>query len=160
MIDTATRRTCERLPRNGVPLRALCDRHARNGATIVELMIALAVLAAVLVTVTQALLGLAIQRRAAQRQQQALIEAANVMERMMALPFDDVTDEKAAGAELSEESQRVLPDGSLRVRVSDAEQPPAGKRIEVEVGWRNRAGQMHQSARLVAWKYRTEGQQP
>lgn len=128
-------------------------RSQRRGLTLIEITIAVFLLA-VSMTATVRIIGwLASERRACERRQCATREAANVMEHLTALPWDSLTAESARNFALSEPSRSGLPSGELSVAVD--EQAAAGsKRLSVRVRWRNRAGEWDAPVRLTAWIHR------
>ncbi len=95
----------------------------------------------------------ALQRRAAEQRQRAVQEAANVMERLTAYPFDEVTPERARAVSISPATLQSLPGAKLAVEVAPT-QPgpgPSAKRIAVRLRWRNRAGDWEAPVRLTTW---------
>jgi hypothetical protein len=81
-------------------------------------------------------------------------EVANVMERLCARPWEEVTPEGAGEIELSEEAEETLPDGNVEIEVVQPDDEPEAKRISVQVRWQPEPNQPPRSVRLVAWKYR------
>jgi prepilin-type N-terminal cleavage/methylation domain-containing protein len=125
-------------------------RRRREGFTLVEIMAA-AVMLAVAMSLMLELVGwVARERRASERRQRAVQEAANVMERLTARAWDDLDEEGVAGLELSPPSRKALPGGELKVAVAAAEGTGL-KRVEVSVRWRNRSGEPEAPVRLVSW---------
>jgi Tfp pilus assembly protein PilV len=134
----------------------------RRGVTIFEMTIALLLAGVVLAGMAQLLAALASHRRESERRLAAIHEAANQMERLAVLPWSELTPEATAAWKLSQEAADALPAGELTVSISDAElpveAPPAARRVEVEVAWRNSAGPMVDPVRVVAWRFPQEGQ--
>ena len=97
------------------------------------------------------------ERRAADRRQWAVQEAANVMERLAAQPWERLTSEQAAAVELSATARQVLPDAQLEVNVVNEPEQPTAKRLLVAVQWQRRPGQPVARVALVSWVYRREG---
>ena len=59
---------------------------------------------------------------------------------------------------LSSEAKRLLPEGQIQVTVAeDVSEAVRLKRIVIEVGWMNQAGQHVQPVRLAAWKHAGAG---
>lgn len=131
---------------------------ARRGFTLIEMLAAATMLAAVMVIAFQAVAGIAGQHRAAVRRQTALREAANAVERLAALEWDALTPEAAKGAGLSPEARQSLPDAQLRAEVLPWLGDATARQIRVEVCWADAAGQAEAPVRLVAWRYRPAGQ--
>ena len=127
-----------------------------RGFTLTEVVVTGVVLAAMLVVCLKLLSATAAQRRSMADRRTANREAANVMERLAARPWEELT---AAGAEkiaLSAAAERTLLDAELEVEVSEPAEVPGAKRIVVAVRWRDRANQPRMTARLVAFKFRHE----
>ena len=132
----------------------------RRGSAIIEATMAVAIVAAALLSVMQLLAVVGQQRRDAEQRRTATREVANVMEQLLAQPWEDVTAERLAALELSADCRRVMPDARLRAEVADEAGPPGVKRIRVELDWLDRGGQRGEPARLVAWKFRSEEAAP
>jgi hypothetical protein len=97
----------------------------------------------------QALVVASQQRRAIEQQHIALEEASNIMEQIMAQPWD-----RPAGSwQLSDGARGVLPAATVVVEVTPNEADDTAKKVTVEIRWSNRAGELVAPLRLVAWKY-------
>jgi len=125
-----------------------------------EITAAGAVLAVLLTVSLQMLAATAARRRAVEDRQTALVEAANAMERLAAVPWEEVTDEDLAEMQLSEPAQKVLRRGTLAVDVRKAGGEPEAKRIAVTVAWQDGSGNPQRPVTLVAWRYRAGFPQP
>jgi hypothetical protein len=119
-----------------------------------EVCVALLILAAAMVAIAQLLVLAAQQRRAVDRQRVATREVANLMEQAMALPWEQLSEEGLRDLQLSEVSQLRLPEARANLQVMVEEGPPLGKRVTVQVDWRNRAGLRPQPVELSAWRFR------
>jgi hypothetical protein len=119
---------------------------------MVELTLAVFLLAVAMTTTVQVLGWVATERRGVERRQCATLEVANLMERLTAEPYDRVTPKSARALNLSEETRRKLPQPELTVDV--AEQDVGGhkeKRLAVRLRWRNRGGTWEAPVRLTTW---------
>jgi hypothetical protein len=120
---------------------------------LVEVAMA-AVLLMIAMTLTVKVLGLvATERRGTERRQRALVEVANLMERITAYPFDEVTPELGGRLTLSPTGRQSLPDSELKVDVVGSE-PAAGrsaKRIAIRLRWRGSDGEWVAPVRLTSW---------
>jgi hypothetical protein len=128
-------------------------RSRRRGSLLVEVAMA-AVLLMIAMTLTVKVIGLvALERRASERRQRALVEVANVMERITAHPFDDVTPELAGRLALSPPAKQSLPDSELAVNVAASEPGPgrSAKRIAIMLRWRGPDGEWMAPVRLTSW---------
>lgn len=129
----------------------------RRGFSLIEALAATAVLTSLIAAWLPLQHVTARLRRAAQWQQVAQFEAAGVLERLAAWPPADLTPEKVAGIELSDEVRNTLPNANLRVEVqpvANGEVP--GVRIMVRVTWNDSATDLKpKQIELVAWRYGT-----
>jgi hypothetical protein len=126
----------------------------RCGIYLLEMAVAGVLLLAVMMLCVRYFAVTATQRRALDRRQAALGEAANVMERVTARPWSDLTAEGLSKISLSPETKLALPDGELKIDLADEEAKPEAKRITVTIRWQDDQGQWTQPARLTAWRYR------
>jgi hypothetical protein len=103
-------------------------------------------------TLTMKMLGwVALERRVAERRECAVQEAANLMERLGAFRWNELTDERARRLALSERARAALPGAELSVRV---ERPADdARRLVVNLRWRNRAGSFDRPVRLTSWRF-------
>ena len=120
----------------------------RRGFTLLEVMAAGALLAVAMTLAVHALGGMAADRRALDRRREATQEAANLMERLAATPWDDLTTEALAPVALSPEAAGALPDGTLKIAVSSR---GTLKRLAVEIRWRGQGGPPEAPVRLTSW---------
>jgi type II secretory pathway pseudopilin PulG len=115
----------------------------RAGFLLGELLITV-ILLAVAMTVAVRLVGwVALEQRAAERRERALMEASNLLERLA-----------AARAALSPAAQQALPGAELKVEVTEVDSPLPAKRLRVQVRWRDRSGGFEAPIRLTTWVYR------
>ena len=126
----------------------------RRGSTLLELIVATALLGVVFATVAPVFSWLAAERRAADQTQLASLEVANVMERLAQTPWETLSDVSTKNIALSESARKHLDEARLTVRVVEETGPPAAKRVNVELTWRNRADQFVAPMRLTAWVFK------
>ena len=120
---------------------------------LVELTISAAMLA-VAMTLTVQMLGLAArQRRESDHRQRATLEAANLMERLAAGPFDEITPERARGLSRSTAAPAGLTGAEWTVEVKDEAPGPgrSARRIAVRLRWKGRSGEWEAPVRLTTW---------
>lgn len=148
----------DRFPRLGESrLRA---GQPRPAFTITESLVALALLGAAAALMAQTLGGVAQQRRAADQHSLAMQEAANVMEQLFAVPYAELTPERAAGLSLSELARHQLPGARLEVAVASVAEEPAAKEVRVALRWHDRSGQYGAPLQLTAWRHQTKRSGP
>jgi len=125
----------------------------RRGSLLAEVAMA-TVLLMIAMTLTVKVLGsVALERRASERRQRAVLEVANLMERITAYPFEEVTGDLAGRMALSPAARQSLPDSELAVGVVGSE-PGAGrsaKLIAIKLRWRARDGEWEAPVRLTSW---------
>jgi len=126
----------------------------RRGFTLVEAMVG-AMLLAVAATICLQLLTLSTAAgRAADQRRLAAREAANIMERLMARPIDQLTPETIQGIELSKEATEALPEAQLAIRLDrQADDRPPATRLTLTLAWQGHGGRPAAPLRLVAWRY-------
>lgn len=143
----------------------------RRGFTLLETFAAAAVLGALMVLCVKFFSAAAAQQEAMRDRSRAIQLAANVMERLAAEPWDQLTAEKVRPLQDAEDLRQSLPECRIEIQISEGDdpiaaarkpgQPPAGsgepgaKRIEVLVHWPSRADAAQRPVRLVAWRYRS-----
>ena len=134
-------------------MMAKSAKSIRRGSLLVEVAMA-AVLLMIAMGLTVKVLGLvAVERRASERRQRALLEVSNIMERITAYPFDEVTPELGRRLALTPTSKQSLPDAQLAVDVAGSE-PGAGrsaKRVAIRLRWRGPEGEWVAPVRLTSW---------
>jgi hypothetical protein len=140
--------------------------NSRRAVALLE-AIAAAALLAVLVTVCLRMFALtALERRAVEKRAIAMQEAANAIESVAALPWDQVTPERLAEIELSPSVKEILPGGALKLSVEPATTGPPGtigpqgKHVRVELTWTNATGGVDAPVRLAYWAYPRPGASP
>jgi len=125
----------------------------RRGSLLAEVTMA-TVLLMIAMTLTIKVLGVvALERRNSERKQRAVMEVANLMERITAFPFEQVTPGLAGRMTVSDAVRQSLPDSELAVDVVGSE-PGAGrraKRIAIKLRWRGRSGEWEAPVRLTSW---------
>jgi Tfp pilus assembly protein PilV len=132
----------------------------RRGFTLLEVTLA-GLLLVVLMAITVQMLGWVVsERRAAERRQWAIQEAANVMERLVVQPWDELTSDVEEAIDLSPQASAVLPDAELQVTVAAEPDQPDAKRLSVAVRWRPRPDQAAVQVRLTSWVYPRKEAQP
>ena len=124
----------------------------RRGFTLIEVIVAIALLAAALLAATQVLAISAKQRSAADRNFEAQLEASNVAEEIAAMDYDAITPGTAEGMKFTPEAQAAIPSAELKVtcEVLETYDLPT-KRIAIEVSWPD-VGAERRSVRLTTFK--------
>ncbi len=127
----------------------------RRGMTLIELAVAAALLGTLLTVSLKMLAASADLRRVTDQRQAASLAMGNLLERLSARPWNELTPELATKEKLPPEAARQLPDAELKIEItaqtSEAELP--AKRIAVSLRWRGPGGQMVAPVKLVTWRY-------
>ncbi len=126
----------------------------RRGIYLLEMSVAGVLLLAMMALCVRYFAVTAAERRVLDQRQAALGEAANVMERISAMPWSDLTAEGLAKTSLSPEAKIALPDGELKIDIADEDAKPEARRITVTIRWQDDEGQWVQPVRLAAWRYK------
>jgi len=128
-------------------------RSKRRAVTILEVMISAAMLSALLGVCWQLTAAVGAANRAAAERQTAICEAANLMETIATLPWDELTARRVGRLQLSEEAQLRLPGGELEIELTGPAGSPPAKRIVVSIRWQDRSDQLTRPVRLATWRY-------
>jgi hypothetical protein len=126
----------------------------RRGAMLLEMIVAGSLLGTLLVICAQLLAAAAAGRLAADQRQCALAELANVMERVAARPWSELTDAAVAKEQLSPSAVSQLPAAELALEIATEPNDSDAKRITIRLGWQDRAGQRPGPLTLTTWRYR------
>jgi hypothetical protein len=125
----------------------------RRGSLLAEVTMATVMLAIAMSLTVKVLGWVALERRAAERRQRAVLEVANVMERITSYPFEEVTPDLTRRITLSTTADQSLPESDLVVDVTHSD-PGAGrsaKRIAIRLRWKGRSGEWDAPVRLTSW---------
>lgn len=133
----------------------------RRGYTILEALVAAILLGAAGVVAIHMLVATTASGHKTELRRLATREAANVMERVMALPDDQLTPEAVGRLALSPQAEKALPGAKLAVRLDPQADPgPPATRVTVELVWKSHAGEPASPLRLLAWRFSPEEAAP
>ena len=118
---------------------------------MLELAVAAALAGTLLAVGLQLMVTSVAGRRGIDRRACALVELGNVMERVAARPWSELTDAVLAGEQLTPLATRLLPGAKLKIEISAVQHD--AKRIAASLAWADGGGQMTEPLRLVTWKY-------
>jgi hypothetical protein len=95
------------------------------------------------------------QRRDSERRQIAVLEAANLMERLTARPFEALTADSSRELLLSPRARQSLPGAELNVdiRANDPAGGAGSKRVALRLRWQSRSGEWAAAVHLASWVY-------
>jgi len=125
----------------------------RRGSMFVETAIGIALAIIVMIAVAQLVAVIAKQRRAVDQTRVATQEVSNLMERVIVLPWDELTTEAIAERDHSPASVTGLEDPQLSITVAELDDALPTKQIEIALSWRDNANRRVEPVRLVAWKH-------
>ena len=138
----------------------MTQNRCREAMTVLEVTLALAVLSLAFVLLGQFLTAAAQQRRVSEHRRLALQEAANAIERVAALSWDEVTAEELSGWKPSTSLSSTLPQATMKSIVAVEPGPPEAKRVRIEIAWTNASGQPGEPIGLTTFVYRPREVQP
>jgi type II secretory pathway pseudopilin PulG len=123
--------------------------------TLIELAVAAALLGTLLTVSLKMLAASADLRRLTDQGQAAALAAGNLLERLSARPWKELTPELAAKEKLPPDAVGQLPDAELKIEITEqtSEADLPAKRIAVSLVWRGPGGQPVAPLKLVTWRY-------
>ncbi len=130
----------------------------RRGFSLIEIAVAAALLAVLIGVSAQMVVATNAQRPALEKRAIALQQAANIIERVTAWPWQDITAERLASVKLAPSVTELLPGAALKLSVEPAVDAPPGKHVRVEISWTNAAGGTDSPVRLNYWAYARPGE--
>jgi hypothetical protein len=122
---------------------------------LVEASAAMLMLAVLTTVCLQFMWAVSDQRRQLFAHLTASQEAANLMERLSALKWDELTGDAAGKLQLSAEARKSLPEAHCELLVEGPSGDPPAKRIVVNVYWPSQPGGPEHRVRLTAWRYKS-----
>jgi len=125
----------------------------RRGSMLLEVVIASGLAAVLAMLFAQALSSVALERRHVERRAIALQEAANIVERVAALEWSQITSEGVTDIGLSPEIEHILPAAAAHLSVEEQPGEVPAKQVRVEIQWQGAAGQPEPPVRLSYWAY-------
>ena len=125
-----------------------------RGVTLVEVIIAAAVLVIMMSVLLQLMGVLSQQRRAMERRSWSIQADCNLMERFTAQDWDEITADTADQLELPTEMIDLFPDVELHVHVEEDRLGPPAKCVIVVISGQDLSGEQTSLARLSVWVYR------
>ena len=131
-------------------------KSSRRGFTIVEMMAAGAMTVVLVTMCVQMLTFTTVQRRAAERRTIALEEAANLVESVRALSWEEVTPERVAQFRISKAAQDILAGATLKIALEPSTSGPPAKLVRLEIAWPGGADGRDASVHLSSWIFSRE----
>jgi len=129
-------------------------RSPRRGSIIHEAIIAMLLATMVIVGAAEVMVVVWKQKREIERRSLARREAANLMEEVMLVPWQELAEEADRELELSDDAKTRLPNSSAKRTVGLLEDDDGAVRITIEVTWGDAQKRLGRPVLLVAWRYR------
>lgn len=132
---------------------SLARRQRRHGGTLAESVMALVILVTALGLLGQAISSAYRQHKTARLQITAQLEAANLLEQILALPWESVSGETDFGERIAAGNlSATMPNCRARVEVDGVDGDRSLKRIRVTIEGPESSGRARLSlAQLVGW---------
>jgi type II secretory pathway pseudopilin PulG len=141
-------------PKQIPPKVAAITSIPRSGVTMLELVAAIALFSTVTVLVVPVLGRVATVRDEAAAHETAVLEAANLMERLAKLSARrELTNADLESLALSDATGNSLVSPQLDVTLGEPEGEPASRRLTVAVSWENSAGQRGAPVTVTRYLY-------
>jgi hypothetical protein len=126
----------------------------RGGFGLIEMAITGALILAAMTVTVQVIGWIALERKAVERRERAVLEAENLLERISSHPWDELSTESMTRYKVPSTAAGLLRGSTLKVEVTPFDDAPARKKILLELRWLDRSGRPEAPVRLVAWSYR------
>jgi Tfp pilus assembly protein PilV len=139
---------------------SLSKRRRRDGLSMTEMVVTVAITTVAMVGGVQIMSLASRQCRMVEDRRLACLEAGNIMEQIMARPWEEITPGDVSAFELSEACRQTLPDARLRVEIEAEATDPGARRITIEIDWQANALRRGEPVRLVAWRYLNKEARP
>jgi hypothetical protein len=122
---------------------------------LLEVAVATVLLMTAMALAAKLVIGVTVERRAAERRLWAVQEVSNLAERLSGEPYDRLDADRARELAAGAKTGSVLPDAEWAVEVHDAGgNGPAAKRVTVSLRWKDRSGGWTAPVRATSWVYR------
>jgi len=128
-------------------------RNHRRGMMMMELIAVCVLLGMLLAVCMQMVAAVASQHRAAERRQCAMLELGNIMERVAARPWNQLTAAALASERPAASAVDLLPEAELKMEVAALPNEPNAKRITAVLRWRDRDGCPPSQTILTTYRY-------
>jgi Tfp pilus assembly protein PilE len=129
---------------------------SRCGSMMVELLACGALLGVVLSTAIPTLRWAIHQRKFTDEREVAMLEVDNLMERVTALDWNELTTERAGEFRLSAAVAAQLPESRLAIAVEPDADDASAKIVRINLTWDDAALRPAPPVRLTAWVYRRD----
>ena len=132
-----------------------------RGTTLLEILVASVLVAALTTLTIQSVTAIGRQQRTAWQRTVALQVAANEMEAIAEHPWSELEPGTSTIEQAQSESTiATLPDFELTRSIELDSADPTAKRIEIAVRWTSKMGETARPVRLIAWVYQMQDAEP
>jgi type II secretory pathway pseudopilin PulG len=128
-------------------------RSFRSGYILLEAILAAALLAVLMTVSLRMLSAISAQRRAAEQRAIALEEVANLMERALARPWNEISSQSASPSDVDDSLQRILPGAAATMTVEPSDDTLEGKHLHATITWKPAASRPDAAVTLHFWAY-------
>ena len=125
----------------------------RRAFTLLEVIVAAAMLAVLLTTSVQMLRALSIHQRASERRAVALEAAEAVADQVANIPWDQLTAESAKKVTIPKPLDDYLLGAKLSVSLDEEAAPTPSRRLHIDLTWNGPDGQAVAPVRLTSWVF-------
>jgi hypothetical protein len=139
---------------------SLWKRRSRHGLSMTEMILTVMLTSAAMVGGAKLMAVAHQQGRLVDQRRLAGVEASNILEQVMAQPWQQITPGEQSAFGLSDAGRQLLPDAKVRVVVDPEPAQPEARRITVAIDWQVAAQRRGRPVRLVAWQYLNTEAQP
>jgi hypothetical protein len=130
------------------------NRTFRRGSLLIEILACGALLGVALTTVVPTLRWVLLQRKLTDQREAAMLEVDNLMERVTAVDWDDLTTDRVATFHLSDAIAAQLPESRLAITVEPDPDEAVAKIVRIDLTWDFGPGRPAPPVRLATWVYR------
>lgn len=126
----------------------------RCGSMMIEMVIGTALLAALLVIVSQVIVRLQTQTKAVDKHFVAQQTLENLLEEFTAQDWQEITNASVTDLKLPEWVKSKLQQAVLTGEIAEEVEPVAAKRITLRFSWQGASGKQRRPLSLTTWVYR------
>ena len=91
------------------------------------------------------------EQRQTEQRQVALTEVENLMERIAALSYSEISQSVVDKYVIPESVLRQLSNADLKIQIQETKVLPPMKKIQIELTWQGQPGQKIRPVRLISW---------
>lgn len=140
-----------------IPEKYEPEKEARpSGFTLTETICSLFLLGTMMVFVVTTFRLVDLQQSKTDLHEMALVEVTNIMERLTAEKWENLTPELAEKTGISSSSEKMLLEPTLKTTITEDENSPGSRKIFVSLSYKTMSGQSGPPVQLTSWVYQQE----